>query len=106
MNIEFDSEDSPAAGFYKNGLKDGEWVTRDGVESYTYTEGILNGPFYDYLLESYKNDDCLWQVGNYKDGLRHGEWVTFEQYPKEDCGKIKDTYLYEMGELIDLTIQK
>lgn len=94
-------DDNPEAGFYKNGLKDGEWVTRDGVDSITYKEGIRNGPYKTYLRESYKEDNCLYQTGDYKDGEKHGEWITYETYPKEDCGTIDKVTLYEMGKIIE-----
>ena len=88
-------------GFYKNGLKDGEWITSDGIKSYTYVEGIRNGPFRDYLLESYKEDGCLYQSGNYKDGERHGEWTKYETIPMEDCGKVREVIMYEMGIIVE-----
>ena len=94
-------DDNPEAGFYKNGLKDGEWVTRDGVQSFTYKEGIKNGPYKTYLIESYKERNCLYQTGQYKDGERHGEWITYETFPKEDCGTIRKKTLYEMGNIIE-----
>ena len=94
-------DDNPEAGFYKNGLKDGEWVERDGVQSFTYKEGIKNGPYKTYLIESYIEDNCLYESGQYKDGERHGEWITYVTFPKEDCGTIRKKTLYEMGNIIE-----
>lgn len=94
-------DDNPEAGFYKNGLKDGEWVERNGVDSFTYKEGIKNGPYKTYLIESYIEDNCLYESGQYKDGERHGEWITYVTFPKEDCGTIRKKTLYEMGNIIE-----
>ena len=94
-------DENPEAGFYKNGLKDGEWITRDGVDSTTYKEGIKNGPYKTYLIEEYIEDNCLYQSGNYKDGERHGEWITYVTFPKKDCGTIRKKDLYEMGNIIE-----
>ena len=86
-------------GFYENGLRDGEWISVDGTDMYTYVDGKLNGPFKRYLGKYDIKDGCLWRSGSYVDGLKHGEWFKYITYPKEKCGEVEKVEVFNMGEL-------
>ncbi len=70
------NSDLVSKGFYKNGLKESEWLER------YIDEGINNEIFFVY------------QKGNYIKGNREGEWI---QYVLKD--KISETFNYKNGEL-------
>lgn len=86
-------------GLYKNGQRNGIWV--NDVSSYTYKDGVLDGPTFTYLISSYKEEDCLYSSGQYVDGKRHGEWNIYDvSYPYENCDKVEEVEVYDMGKEI------
>lgn len=95
-------DDDLEQGYYKNGKKDGVWVSGDGIESTTYQKGIKNGPYSSYLIDSHKNAGCIYRSGQYVDGRRHGKFYIYNvSYPYEDCDKVRKVEVYDMGEMIE-----
>lgn len=86
-------------GLYKNGKRNGAWA--NDVSSYTYKDGVLDGPTFTYLISSYKDADCLYSSGQHVDGKRHGEWYYYDvSYPYENCEKVDEVEVYDMGKEI------
>ena len=79
--------DKTAQGTFRNGKKEGPWVSyyyENGQvwSEGTYKDGKMHGPWVKY----YDNGQ-LWEKGTYKDGKSDGPWVYYNQngtvYEKE-----------------------
>ena len=62
-------------GNYKNGKKEGEWVSYDDngqlLGKGSFKNGKRDGEW------AYYHDGQLWNKGNYKNGKKEGEWVKY-----------------------------
>lgn len=94
-------EENLLQGFYKNGLREGEWKRPNGTRLHTYKDGKKNGPYLAYLTENDVEDGCLWESGSYIDNRKHGEWLEYYTYPDEMCGAIEEITIYDMGKEVN-----
>lgn len=79
-----------ASNNYLNNLKQGQWRIYDGnhlARVETYQQGILDGLFMNYHIDSIKRLSILVLKGNYSQGLKNGLWTAYN-----GC-KIETTYI-------------